>query len=179
MSELLTAKVMKIPFVVASKWASCHTEWFDELVSVGNSILMKAAENYDPHRVGQGGKTAKFSTYAYKCVHMKLASWVAQQKELTTRTVSLSGKECREHCWSVIDAKIDSQWLMASLNERDRKLADMLFNQGMSPRQIARTTKEYGSYANVYKKTNSLIRRLREQLGVDDDSHRLDNYRGS
>lgn len=70
----LTEKHLKIPYVIANKYAEANTEFFEELVAEGNLYLVKAVQTY------QEGHGTRLETWLYGTVSRYVLRYQMQLK---------------------------------------------------------------------------------------------------
>ncbi len=172
MNELLTEKVRRIPYAVAAKLAHPRTEQHEEIVSLGNSVLVRAAQNYVPGRLGNNGKPASFPTYALRCVSLKVRSLLAIEAEFLRRQRGLRRGEAVEHDWGKSDAKEVWEFCRRSLTAKEIRLVKLHFWDGLSANAIIKMgIRDYGHHhPQVSLNINRVLDKLRSALGVIDDT---------
>jgi RNA polymerase sigma factor (sigma-70 family) len=96
----LTERHLQLPYALAAGFAPRGTNEYDELVSLGNEALVKAAHSYDPT------KGVRPITHLYNCVRFQLISY--SQRAWPAKNRRADGTERpvfrHEHRWAVLES---------------------------------------------------------------------------
>lgn len=177
MNELLTDRVMGIPAAVAKRLARVGTERFDEIVAMGNLVLVEAASRFRPGTIGRTGRPVKFSTYAFTCVRLKVRTLLGLEEQYQSRLPRLWVPEARTHDLSAVDDRDEWEWLTGGLTDRGRKLAEMTFRQGKTYREVAEADPEVGRHSYVGQLVRRVVKQMKDRAGVFGDTDGIDDTR--
>jgi len=148
--HVLIESNLRLVVSLAKRYADPSMEGFEELVSVGNTALVRAVDLFDFRR------GFRFSTYVYRSVQRCLQGHLRQEKRFRTRFVD-DGDGITEHLvgdaaqsdralQAADDARRSARRALQSLSDRDRKIVMARFGiDGDAKRQsYAKIGKEIG-----------------------------------
>lgn len=96
----LTERHLQLPYALAAGFAPRGTNEYDELVSLGNEALVKAAHSYDPT------KGVRPITHLYNCVRFQLISYSQRGRPAKNRRADGSERSVyrHDHRWAVMES---------------------------------------------------------------------------
>lgn len=118
----------------------------DELICVGNSGFTKALETFDT------SKGAKFSTYAYTCIHNEVMGYVRNEGRKNKNTISLSTTLSTDKNGHILEVEdtisfeelIDEQTVDKGLIRQERKERVLEGVKILTPKQQSVIIKRFG-----------------------------------